>query len=160
MAEFEQIEMTLDGYNRLKEELENRKIVVRAEVAERIKVALSFGDLSENSEYDDAKQAQGENETRIIELEGILKKVRVIDEDEISRTQISLGSSFVLRDEALGEDTEYTLVSAKEEDIFENKISTDSPVGQAVLGKKRGQVIHVKTPIGQLKYKIVKIGKK
>ena len=159
MPEVEQIEMTLEGFNHLKEELEHRKIVVRSEVAERIKVALSFGDLSENSEYDDAKQAQAENEGRIMEIEAILKNVRVIDNDEISKTNVTLGSAFVLRDEATGEETQYTIVGAKEENIFENKISSDSPVGQQVLGKKKGSVISVKAPIGQLKYKIVKICK-
>lgn len=158
MAEFEQIEMTQEGFQKLKDELEHRKLVERAEIAERIKVALSFGDLSENAEYEDAKQAQGENEGRIAELEATLKNVRVIESDEISKTKITLGSTFTLKDEALGETVDYTLVSAKEEDIFENKISTDSPVGAAVIGKKRGQVIAVKTPMGQLKYKIVKIG--
>lgn len=158
MAEIEQLEMTLEGFQRLQEELKHRKLVVRAEVAENIKQAISFGDLSENSEYEDAKQAQAENESRILELENMLKKVRVLEEGEISKTKITLGSSFVLRDEAQGEEMEYTIVSAQEEDIFENKISSESPVGQAVIGKRRGQVINVKTPMGQLKYKIIKIG--
>lgn len=159
MAEKQQVEMTLEGFTRLKEELEHRKIHVRAEVAERIKVALSFGDLSENSEYDDAKQAQGENEGRIAELENLLKNVRVIEEAEIDRTRITLGSSFVLLDEAMGTEQEYTLVSAKEEDIFENKLSSESPVGAAVVGRRKGQTVTVKTPMGQLRYKITKIGK-
>lgn len=157
MAELEQVNMTLEGFNRLNEELENRKLVLRGEIAERIKVAKSYGDLSENSEYEEAKQEQAENESRIVELESMLKKVRIIDEDEISKTEITLGSTFVLKDEALGETTTYTLVSAQEEDIFEHKISSESPVGLAALGKKRGQVIQVKTPMGQLKYKVVKI---
>lgn len=158
MAEMEFLEMTQDGFNRLQEELEHRKLVVRAEVAERIKTALSFGDLSENSEYDDAKQEQGENESRIMELEQMLKHVRVIEDDEISKSKITLGSTFTLREEASGEEQAYTIVSPQEEDIFENRISSESPVGQAVIGKKRGQIIQVKTPKGQLKYKVVKIG--
>ena len=152
-------EMTSAGVNDLQAELEDRKLVKRAEIAERIKVALSFGDLSENSEYDDAKQAQGENEARIMEIEEILKNARIIDESEISKTQVSLGSEVVLEDLETGETETYLLVSAKEEDILVNKISNESPVGQAILKKKKNQVAEVKTPAGMLRYKIVKISR-
>lgn len=152
-------EMTLEGVNRLNEELDRRKVTDRNEIAERIKVALSFGDLSENSEYDDAKQAQAENEARIAEIEELLKNVRVIDEDEISTSAVTVGSLVTLKEDATGESETYMLVSPQEEDILENKISTASPVGQAIVGKKRNQVVTVTTSSGQFKYKITKIAK-
>lgn len=150
-------ELTLSGVNRLKDELDRRKVELRTEIAERIKVALSFGDLSENSEYDDAKQAQGENEARILEIEGVLKNARVIDDEEISKTNVTIGCQVTLLDSETGEVSLYTVVSPKEEDILENKISTESPVGVAILGKKKNQIAQVKTPRGFLKYKVMKI---
>ncbi|MDD2375802.1 MAG: transcription elongation factor GreA [Eubacteriales bacterium] len=152
-------ELTHDGLNKLHEELNNRKTVVAAEIAERLKEARALGDLSENSEYDDAKEAQAQNEVRIMEIEGILKNSRVIDDDEISKTKVSIGSQIVLRDEGTGEDMTYILVGTKEEDIFTNRISSESPVGAAIIGKKKGQTVEVHTPVGTLSYKIVKIGK-
>lgn len=159
MSENEMIVMTLEGYTKLKEELEYRKVEGREEVSKRIKVGLSFGDLSENSEYDDAKAAQAENERRIAELENILKNVRVLDDEEISKTKVSLGVQVKVKDEQNGETEVYTIVNAREEDIFERRISSESPVGKALIGRKKGDVVEVKTPMGQLKYKIVKIGK-
>jgi len=152
-------EMTYEGIRNYQEELENRKTIIANEISERLKEARALGDLSENSEYDDAKNAQAENEVRIMEIEAILKNAKVIDEDEISKTKVTLGSQVKLRDEETKEELDCTLVSAKEEDIFRNKISSDSPVGAAIMGKKRGQVVDVKTPAGILKYKIVKIDK-
>lgn len=152
-------EMTLEGIKKLEDELEMRKTEARSEIAERIKQALSFGDISENSEYDDAKNAQGENEARIIELENILKNSKAIDEGEISKTKVTIGAKVKIRDEETGEEIEYLLVSAKEANIFENKISTESPIGSAITGKKKGQIVDVKTPRGTLKYKISKISK-
>ncbi len=152
-------EMTLSGVNRLKEELDLRKVTTRQEVAERIKIALSFGDLSENSEYDDAKQVQAENEARIAEIEDLLKNVKVIDEEDISTSTVSVGSSVTLKDEATGETVVYLLVSPQEEDVLENKISTASPMGQAISGKKKGAAITVHAPGGTTKYKLTKIGK-
>lgn len=159
MAKEKVYEMTLDGINRLKEELEHRKVHERTEIAERIKVALSFGDLSENSEYDDAKQEQGENEARIVEIEDILKYARVIDDEDISKSKVTLGAKITIEDVASGDRTDYTLVSEKEEDIFENRISTISPVGSALIGHKKGEIVTVTTPLGALQYKIVKIGR-
>lgn len=159
MNEPQMYEMTQAGVQSLQNELEKRKGEIREEISERIKVALSFGDLSENSEYDDAKQAQGENESRIIEIEKILKNAHVIEETEISKSQVSLGSEVEL--EFVEDHTKetYLLVSAKEEDILENKISIESPVGQAIVGKKKNQVVEVKTPKGLLKYKILGIAR-
>lgn len=152
-------EMTLAGVNRLKEELDMRKVTKRQEVAERIKVALSFGDLSENSEYDDAKQVQAENEARIAEIEELLRNVKVIDEEDISTTTVSVGSAITLKDEETGENVSYLLVSPQEEDLLDGKISTASPFGQAVMGKKRNAVISVTSPSGIFKYKLTKIAK-
>ncbi len=157
MAE-QSYDFTLDGINSLKEELEKRKTEDRSEIAERIKVALSFGDLSENSEYDEAKMAQAMNEGRIAEIENLLKNARLIEVDDISKTKVALGGKVTLQDAETKEETIYTLVSSKEEDIFENKISTDSPVGAAIFGKKKGQNVSVATPGGMLRYKIIKIG--
>jgi transcription elongation factor GreA len=152
-------EMTYDGVKKLQDELENRKTAVAAEIAERLKEARALGDLSENSEYDDAKTAQAENEVRIMEIEAILKNAKVIDDDDISRTKVTLGAQIRIRDEETREETDYQLVGNKEEDIFSNKISSDSPVGAAIIGKKKGQVVDVRTPNGLLRYKIVKISK-
>lgn len=152
-------EMTYDGIKKLQDELDNRKTNVAAEVADRLKEARALGDLSENSEYDDAKEAQAENEVRIMEIEAILKNARLIDEDEISRTKVTLGAKVTIRDEETKDEVDYILVGAKEEDIFSNKISSDSPVGAAIIGKKKGQIVDVHTPVGILRYKIVKIDK-
>ncbi len=152
-------DMTYDGIKKLQDELEHRKTVVAAEIAERLKEARSLGDLSENSEYDDAKNAQAENEMQIMEIESTLKKARVIDEEEISKTKVTLGAKIKIRDEESREEMEYVLVSNKEEDIFNNKISSDSPLGSAIVGKKRNQVVDVNTPMGVLRYKIMKISK-
>jgi len=160
MVEQERNAFTVEGLKRLQDELAERKTVKSAEISERLKEARAQGDLSENSEYDDAKEAQAKNEARVVELEDILKNARVIDEDEISKTKVSLGSGVVLRDEETGNEETYSLVNPNEEDIFMNLISTESPVGQAILGKKKGQIVEVPTPVGTLKYKIVKIGKR
>lgn len=152
-------DMTYEGIKKLQDELDYRKTVVAAEIAERLKEARSLGDLSENSEYDDAKNSQAENEMQIMEIESTLKKSRVIDEDEISKTKVTLGAKIRIRDEATREEIDYVLVSNKEEDIFNNRISSDSPVGSAIVGKKRNQIVDVHTPVGILRYKIMKISK-
>ena len=157
--EMETHAFTVEGLKRLQDELAERKTTKAAEISERLKDARAQGDLSENSEYDDAKEAQAKNESRIIELEEILKNARVIDEDEISKTKVSLGSKVVLRDEQTKEENTYSLVNANEGDIFSNKISAESPVGRAILGKKKGQIVEVNTTTGSFKYKILKIGK-
>ena len=152
-------EMTYEGVKALQDELDHRKTVVAADVAERLKEARSLGDLSENSEYDDAKTAQAENELRIMEIESILKNAKVIEEDEISRTKVTLGAKVEIRAESTKAVQTYQLVSNMEEDIFKNKISSESPVGAAILGRKKGDVVEVRTPSGVLKYKILKIAK-
>ncbi len=152
-------EMTYEGIKKLQDELENRKTMIAADIAERLKEARALGDLSENSEYDDAKNAQAENEVRIMEIEATLKNARVIDEDDISKTKVTLGALVKIRDEETREEIDYLLVGNKEEDIFSNKISSDSPVGAAIVGKKKGQIVDVRTPVGILRYRIVKISK-
>ena len=152
-------EMTYDGVKKLQDELDQRKTVTAAEISERLKEARALGDLSENSEYDDVKTAQAENEMRIMEIEAILKNAKIIDEDEISKTKVTLGAVIKIRDEETLEEMEYLLVGTKEQDIFSNKISSDSPVGAAIIGKKRGQIVDVRTPAGILRYRIVKISK-
>lgn len=155
----EVFDMTLEGIQDLQKELDERKGTISLEIAERLKEARSQGDLSENSEYDDAKEAQANNEFRIAEIEKILKNARVIDESEISNKEVTLGSKVLIKDVAVGEEEEYVLVSAREEDIFSGKISNESPVGSAILGKKKGELVHVKTPMGTMDYKIIKIGR-
>ena len=159
MAEENQkIQFTVEGMKRLQDELEERKTVISGQITEQLKEARAQGDLSENSEYDEAKDAQAKNEARIMEIEEILKNAEVIDESEISKTKISLGSKVTLRDEETKEEIQYEIVNAKDADIFSNRISQDSPVGKAIIGKKKGQVIEVTTVAGAFKYKIIKIG--
>lgn len=151
--------LTYQGIKEFQQELEERKTVIAAEIAERLKEARALGDLSENSEYDDAKTAQAENEMRILEIENILKNATVIGDEDISQEVVTLGGQVTIRDLETGEDQEYILVSFQEEDIFSNRISSESPVGSAILGKKKGHTVTVKTPTGMLKYKILKISK-
>ena len=160
MAEEQKLQFTPEGLAELKDELNKRKTVIAGEIAKQLEEARAQGDLSENSEYDEAKDAQAKNGARILEIEEILKNAEVIDDSEISKTKVSLGSIVVLRDEETKEETQYELVNAISADIFSNRISQDSPVGKAILGKKKGQVIEVQTAVGSFKYKIMKIGKK
>lgn len=150
---------TQEGLSNLKNELENLKTVRRKEVAEKIKVALSFGDLSENSEYDEAKNEQAIMESRILEIEAMLKNVKVIDEDELSTDRIHVGSKIKVQDVSFNETLDYRIVGSSEADPREGRISDESPVGAALLGHKKGQTVVVKTPGGDVKYKILEIYK-
>ncbi len=152
-------EMTSEGIRELQEELETRKTTISLEIAERLKDARAQGDLSENSEYDDAKEAQSANESRIAEIESILKNAKVIEEKNILKTRVSLGSVVEILDIEMDEKQEYMLVSPHEEDISKRKISSESPVGLAILGAKKNDIVKVKTPIGVIEYKILRIGK-
>jgi transcription elongation factor GreA len=149
--------MTYDGIKKLQDELDNRKTTVAAEIAERLKEARALGDLSENSEYDDAKEAQPKTKSASWRSRHP-EKCRLI---EMTRSAGPRSPSCPDHDPRRGdpEEMEYILVGAKEEDIFSNKISSDSPVGAAIIGKKKGQVVDVHTPAGILRYKIVKIDK-
>ena len=149
--------LTKDGLKKLQDELENLKSVRRIEVAERIKQAIAFGDISENSEYDDAKNEQAFIEGRIQELEQKLRNVEVISETKKSKSVVTMGCTVVVRDMELGEDMEYTLVGTAEADPEAMRISNESPVGAAILGQKVNKVVEVQAPVGTIQYKIMKI---
>ncbi len=149
--------LTKDGLKKLQDELENLKSVRRIEVAERIKQAIAFGDISENSEYDDAKNEQAFIEGRIQELEQKLRNVEVISEEKKPKNVVTMGCKVVVRDMEFNEDMEYTLVGTAEADPEAMRISNESPVGAAILGQKVGKVVEVQAPVGTIKYKIMKI---
>lgn len=157
--EEKEILLTQEGYDNLEKELDYLKTEKRAEIADRIKVALGFGDLSENSEYDEAKTAQAENENKIAELENKIRYAKIIDESEIDTKTIQVGNSVKLFDEEFKEEVSYTIVGSTEVDLAQSKISNESPIGAALMGKKKGQTIEVETPAGIAKYKILTITK-
>ena len=150
--------LTAEGLEKLKEELAQRKGAIREEIVERLKEARAQGDLSENSEYDQAKEDQGKNEGRIIELEQMIKTATIID-DSASKAAgiVSLGTTVVLKDMETGDEETYTIVGTTEADPFENRISNESPVGAAILGKKVHSTVIAKAPAGELSYKIIEI---
>ncbi|MFF2912613.1 MULTISPECIES: transcription elongation factor GreA [Bacillales] len=149
--------LTPDGLKRLEEELENLKSVKRREVAERIKVAIGYGDISENSEYEDAKNEQAFIEGRVITLEKMLRNARIINSDEIVTDVVSIGVTVSVEDMEYGDVMEYTIVGTAESDPLNNKISNESPVGKAIIGKKQGTVVDVSVPAGVIQYKILDI---
>ena len=151
--------LTQEGYDNLEKELEKLKTETRYEIAERIKVALGFGDLSENSEYDEAKNAQAANEIKIAELEEKIKYAKIIDESEIDTKTVQVGNVVKVLDMEFDEEIEYTIVGSTEVDLAQNKISNESPIGQALLGKKVKSVVDVQAPAGILKFKILAIKK-
>lgn len=154
-----EILMTQEGYERIEKELDYLKAEKRTEIAERIKIALGFGDLSENSEYDEAKNAQAENEDKIMELEAKLRFAKIIDESEIDTKTVQVGNIVKLLDMEFDEEMEYTIVGPTEVDIANNKISNESPIGAALLGKKKNQVVEITVPAGVSKYKVLSIKK-
>ena len=149
--------MTYEGIKKLEEELEYLKTVRRKEITEKIKVALGYGDLSENSEYDEAKNDQAFNEGRIIQLENMLKNAVVVDESEIPKDKVSVGSIVKVMDYEFDEEVEYAIVGSAEADPMNFKISNESPVGSALLGKKVGDVVEVTVPSGVSKFEILEI---
>ncbi|MBP2034132.1 transcription elongation factor GreA [Clostridium algifaecis] len=149
--------MTYDGVKKLEDELEYLRTVKRREITEKIKSALSFGDLSENSEYDDAKNDQAFIEGRIVQLENMLKNVSIVDESEIQSDIVSVGSIVKVRDYDFDEEVEYTIVGSLEADPVNNRISSESPVGKSFLGKKTGDIVEVQIPDGLSKYEILSI---
>lgn len=154
-----EVVLTYEGLQKLEQELEHLKTVKRREVAERIKQALSFGDISENSEYDDAKNEQAHVEQRIAQLETMLKHAKVIDEDEVKTDVVSVGSKVKVLDMEFDEEVEYFIVGSAEADPSKYKISNESPVGMALLGKKKGTVVEVAVPDGVIKFKVLGIHK-
>ena len=157
MGEQQEVILTQEGFDKLEEELNYLKTEKRTEIAERIKVARGFGDLSENSEYDEAKNAQAENEQQIAELEVKIRNAKVIDSKEIDTKTVQIGNTVELYDEEFKEEIEYTIVGSTEVNLAENKISNESPIGKALLGRKKGEVVDVDAPDGIIKFKILDI---
>ncbi|QNB47411.1 transcription elongation factor GreA [Thermanaerosceptrum fracticalcis] len=158
MTTEKEVILTLDGLKKLEQELENLKTVRRREVAERIKQAIEFGDISENSEYEDAKNEQAFIEGRILTLEKMLRNAKVIEQTENESNVVFIGAKVLLKDLEYGDELEYTIVGSAEADPMNNKISNESPVGKAILGKKEGEIVEVSVPAGKLKYKILNVG--
>lgn len=153
----EKILLTEEGYNKVKEELKYLKEEVRDEIAESLKTAKEHGDLSENAEYDEAKNANEQNERRITELEDILKNAEVIDEKKIKKNIIQVGSTVELTELSNNVQNTFKLVSAPEANFAEKKISEESPLGKALLGNKKGDIVYFEAPKGRMEYKIEKI---
>ncbi len=149
--------MTEEGLKKHEAELEELKSVKRREVSEKIKVALGYGDLSENSEYDEAKNEQAMVEARIAELEDMLQNVKIIDESVISPDVVHLGTRLVVLDPVFDEEVTYQIVGSKEANPMEDRISDESPVGKALLGHRKGDKVEVETPGGVSVYTIVEI---
>ena len=149
--------LTQEGLDNLKEELVNLKTLRRKEVAERLKQAIDFGDLSENSEYDDAKNEQAFIEGRIQTIEATIRKAKVIEESASTMGVINIGSYVTVRDMEFDETEEYRIVGTSEADPMQNKISNESPLGKALLGKREGQVVDVEAPAGVLQYEVIRV---
>ena len=153
------IVLTTDGYAELEEELKYLKGPKKMEVAERIKIAREFGDLSENSEYDDAKNEQALLEARIQEIEAMLRVAKVVDDGDVSTRKVGIGTQVTVYDYEYDEEITYGIVGATEVDMKNNKISNESPVGKALIGAKKGDEVEVETPGGVMKYKVLSIKK-
>jgi transcription elongation factor GreA len=157
MQAVKEVILTPEGYKKLKQEIEELSTVKRREVAERIRVAREFGDIAENAEYDDAKNEQMLLEHRIATLEERLRDARVISKKDVAKDVVSIGSKVKLRDVAARETVEYHIVGSAEANPAQNKLSNESPVGKAIIGKKKGETVEVSAPRGTLKYKILEI---
>lgn len=151
--------LTREGLEQLEQELENLRSVKRTEVKERLKEAIALGDLSENSEYDDAKNEQAFMEGRILELEKMIRNAKIIEDDAQQEGVISVGSLVKVKDIEFDEISEYRLVGTVEADPMNNRISNESPVGRALLGHKAGEIIDVEVPAGVIKLEILEISK-
>ena len=149
--------LTPEGYEKLKAEIQYLSNDKRREVADRIRVARDFGDISENAEYDDAKNEQAMLEHKISQLEDRLVNARVIESDAVDLSVVSIGAKVRLKDVDANQTVEYTIVGSAEADPSELKLSNESPVGKAIIGKKKGETVEVATPRGSLKYKIIDI---
>lgn len=152
-----QVKLTEDGLKQIEEELEYLKTKKRKEVSEKIKVALGFGDLSENSEYDEAKNEQAQVEARIVSVENMLKNAIVIDESERDTSKVELGATVTIHDIEFDEDITYKIVGSTEADPDEGRLSDESPLGKSLMGKAEGEMIDVDAPAGVIQYKILKI---
>lgn len=157
MENNKEILLTQEGYQKLEDELEMLKTVRRREVSERIKVAISFGDISENAEYDEAKNEQAQVEERILKLESMIRHAVIIDESKIDINVVTIGSIVKVNDVEYDEEVEYTIVGSAEADPYEGKISNESPVGKALLGRIVGDKIDVHVPDGTSRFEILEI---
>ena len=155
----ERMIITYAGLKEMEDELHHLKVVTRKEIAQKIKEAREQGDLSENAEYDAAMDEQRDIEARIKELEKMLKNVDVVDEDEIDLQTVNVGCTVKVLDMEFDEEESYTIVGSTEVDLSQNKISNESPIGMALMGAKKGQVVEVHAPAGIMKYKILSITK-
>jgi transcription elongation factor GreA len=149
--------LTHKGVRELEEKLEYLKTVKRKEIAEQIKVARAFGDISENAEYDEAKNEQAKIEGEIVSIENMLKSAIIVDEEEVDLRAVNVGTTVKLLDKEFKEEVEYQIVGSVEADVEQNKISNESPVGRALMGKKVGNIIKVETPDGFIKFQILDI---
>jgi transcription elongation factor GreA len=152
--------LTREGYEKLREELEYLQTVKRRELSAAIGKARDHGDISENAEYDAAKEEQGLNELRISKLEQHLSHVRIIDDEDLAADEILIGATVKLKNMDSGDELEYTLVSEIEADYDQGKISVSSPVGKGLIGHKAGEVLEIEVPVGILKYKVLEIYRK
>lgn len=155
-----QVILTYEGVKKIEDELDFLRTVKRKEVTEKIKVALSYGDLSENSEYDEAKNEQAFVEGKIATLENMLKNAKVIDEDDISTEVVSVGCNVTVKDLEFGDELELTIVGSAEADPVEMKISNEAPIGAGLMGKKVGEVAEILVPDGVTKFEILQIRKR
>ena len=149
--------LTYSGLKALEEELQNLKLVKRKEIAAKIKEAREQGDLSENAEYDAAKDEQGEIEARIVQIEKILKNAEVIDEDEVDLSVVSVGVKVLVYDMEFDEEIDFAIVGSTEADPLANKISNESPMGKALIGAKENDIVEFSTPNGMVKVRVLKI---
>ena len=155
----EEILLTQEGYDKIVAELEELVAVRRKELSERLKEAISYGDLSENAEYDAAKNEQAELEERILKLENMIRKATIINEDEMSSDRVRVGLTVKVLDVEENEEMEFTIVGSTEADPFEGKISNESEVGKNLLGKQKGDTVQIVVPDGLLTYKVIDITK-
>ena len=155
----EKVLVSEEGLKKLKDELQHLRGPKRKEISQRIKKARELGDISENSEYEDAKNEQAFIEGRIRELEEKLKKAEIINEDEIDTTEVNVGTKVTLHDEEFDEKVEYKIVGETESDPDEGKISNKSPIGKGLLGHSVGEIVTIEVPAGEVKYKILAIRK-
>jgi len=153
----EVVVLTQEGLDKLQAELDDLKYVKRKELAARIKLAISYGDLKENSEYHSAKEDQAFMETRILTLEKMLRNVRIVDKNDIDNSKVQVGHSVVLNDIEFDEKIEYRIVGPAEANVTENKISYESPLGKELMGKRVGETVSVEAPVGIVKYELLEI---
>ena len=157
MADSKKVVLTYEGLKKLEDELEDLKTVKRKEVAEKIKEARGQGDLSENAEYDAAKEEQGEIESRIVVIEKMLRNAEVIDDDEVGSDVITVGSRVKIWDMEFEEEIDFKIVGSTEANSLQGKISNESPVGKALIGREVGDSVIVETQSGEIEYKVLKI---